>query len=312
MPTYQPRSGGTAVKTNGGTAQASSNQNGLLPYGCSDTSGSATAQSCTTTPSFTPTAGNCIAYNTTTANTGALTLNVNSSAADAVQKWLGTALAAGDMPAGYTVPLCFDGSHWQMMTIGNAPSGGGSSGALTNITGSGQITASGCTQSASTGGKCAISGSSTAAVTFSVLPGTYNEILIKWYGGSTSGSAINARMTFNGDTGSNYAANGYYQGGGSAPASGGAASQSFCAAGTLSSAAASSQEIELPGYADTSFDKTGWSQIDSFSSVSSTSDNYQQVYDCLWANTAAITSITITMPTSDFAAGTKFFVYGVQ
>lgn len=122
---------GTNVNVNGGSTLATSTQNGLLPYKCSDTSGSATAQSCTTTPSFTPTAGNCISYNTTTANTGALTLNVDSSAADAVQKWLGTALASGDMPANKTVPLCFDGTNWQMMTIGNAPTGAFQYSALT-------------------------------------------------------------------------------------------------------------------------------------------------------------------------------------
>ena len=100
--------------------------NGLIPTVCSDTSGSGTAQSCTTSPSFTPQAGNCLAYNTTTANSGAgLTLNVNSLGAKSVAKWLGTtALVAGDIPANKTVNMCYDGTLWEAMTIGNAPTSG--------------------------------------------------------------------------------------------------------------------------------------------------------------------------------------------
>lgn len=96
------------------------------PLICADTSGSGTAQICTTSPTFVPAANDCVVYTTTTANSGALTLNVNSSAADAVQKWLGTAVASGDVPANHAQLACLDGSsHWQLSTIGNAPSGGG-------------------------------------------------------------------------------------------------------------------------------------------------------------------------------------------
>jgi uncharacterized cupin superfamily protein len=96
----------------------------VTPLNCSDSSGSATAQSCTTTPSFTPAKGDAIVYYTTTANTGALTLNVNSTSAAAVQKWEGTALASGDIKANVPVWMTFDGTNWQAQTIGNAPSGG--------------------------------------------------------------------------------------------------------------------------------------------------------------------------------------------
>ena len=100
------------------------------PLQCSDTSGSGTTQSCTTSPSFTPAAKDCITYNTTTTNTGALTLNVNSQGAKAVQKWLGSALVAGDVVANKPQYACYDGTNWQVMTIGNAPSAGG----VTSIT----------------------------------------------------------------------------------------------------------------------------------------------------------------------------------
>jgi len=95
---------------------------------CADASGSGTAQTCTTSPTFTPAAKDCINYTPGTKNTGALTLNVNSSSAAPVQKWLGTVLASGDMVSGKTVTACYDGTNWQVMTIGNAPSGGGGGG----------------------------------------------------------------------------------------------------------------------------------------------------------------------------------------
>ena len=99
----------------------------VLPLTCADSSGSGTAQSCSTTPSFTPASGDCIVYSTTTSNTGALTVNVNSLGAKAVQKWLGSALASGDLPLTVSVQMCYDGTHWQLPVIGNAPSGAVSS-----------------------------------------------------------------------------------------------------------------------------------------------------------------------------------------
>jgi hypothetical protein len=132
---------GNATLINGGSVPASASVLGTnsskqliadtahltaLPLQCSDTSGSGTAQVCNTTPTFAPAKGDWIIYYTTTTNTGALTLNVNSNGATAVQKWEGTALASGDVQGNIPVAMLFDGTHWQVSTIGNAPSGGGS------------------------------------------------------------------------------------------------------------------------------------------------------------------------------------------
>ena len=92
---------------------------------CPDTSASGTAQVCNTTPTFTPVAGSCVTYTTTTANTGAgLTLNVNSLGAKSVAKWQGsTTLSANDVLANKEVLACYDGTTWELATIGNAPGG---------------------------------------------------------------------------------------------------------------------------------------------------------------------------------------------
>ena len=127
---------GTAISV--GTESFSAGASNLTTINtCNDTSGSGTAQVCSTSVSFTPTSGSCITYSTTTQNSGTgLTVNVNSLGAKSVAKWLGTTtLAAGDVPAGQAVLMCYSGTVWNLTTIGNAPSGGGTL-AESSLTGS--------------------------------------------------------------------------------------------------------------------------------------------------------------------------------
>lgn len=93
---------------------------------CADTSGSATAQVCSTSPTFTLATNDAILYTTTTGNTGDLTVAVNGGSAIHVRKWLGSSvLASGDLPANKPVLLVYDGTYLEIDTIGNAPSGAG-------------------------------------------------------------------------------------------------------------------------------------------------------------------------------------------
>lgn len=115
------------------------------PLQCNDTTTSGTTQTCTTAPSFTPAAKDCVVYNTTTTNTGALTLNVNSSSAAPVKKWLGTALVAGDVVANKPQLACYDGTNWLLSTIGNAPGTGSG-----NVTAAGTLTSHGVVLGAGT------------------------------------------------------------------------------------------------------------------------------------------------------------------
>lgn len=160
---------------------------------CSDTSGSGTAQSCTTSPSFTPVAGSVIVYTTSTPNSGtSLTINVNSLGAKPVAKWQNTTtLAAHDILSGVYVLMTYDGTNWEASTIGNAPSGGG--GNYVNIGGS--VTWSGCTFSA---GACAFSSSS--AITISSIPGTYLHLRVVVSGFDTAANTGTIVASFNGDT----------------------------------------------------------------------------------------------------------------
>ena len=134
----------TSVKVNGGTALSTENQVGLLPYLCADTSGSGTAQSCTTTPSFTPQVGNCLVYTTTTPNSGtSLTLNVDSSGPLTVQipsasGWVGV-YAASQIPANTPLTICYYENvdsvfMWNVQQTGTVSAGSGGVPSVNSIT----------------------------------------------------------------------------------------------------------------------------------------------------------------------------------
>jgi len=131
-------------------SQISPNQILGLPFaGCADTSGSGTAQSCNTSPTFAPVVlpgSACVAYATTTTNSGTgLTVNVNSLGAKSVaipsgSGWT-TTLTASIIPANKPILMCYDGSHWDVIQTGTG-SGGGSISPCA-VDGSGNLTCPG-------------------------------------------------------------------------------------------------------------------------------------------------------------------------
>jgi hypothetical protein len=188
--------------------------------------------------------------------------------------------------------------------------GGSGGGALTNITGSSQITASGCVQSSSVGGTCAVSGSSTSVVTLSVIPGTYSALTIVAYGTDTVGLQVPVDLTINGDTGSNYSINGIYQNGSNAPTANANISEPNCEAMLLSSTGISAATFYILGYANTAFPKSISVPNVAVTNTASVTDNRVSQYGCAWNNTAAITSVTFTMTSGDFSSGMVFAIYG--
>jgi hypothetical protein len=98
------------------------------PWLCADTSSSATTYTCTTTPTFTPAAGDAVTFSAVNqTNSGASTLNVDGHGAKPITKWQSsTALASGDLVASAAVTMVYDGTNWELATQGQAPAGGGS------------------------------------------------------------------------------------------------------------------------------------------------------------------------------------------
>lgn len=77
--------------------------------------GTANALTLAVTPAPTLAAGLGLLIKVATSNTGAATLNVNGSGAVPIVRRDGSALQAGDLPAGGMVQLSHDGAEWQMV-----------------------------------------------------------------------------------------------------------------------------------------------------------------------------------------------------
>lgn len=118
--------GTSLLYSNGSAISLATAHRGSVMFACADSSGSGTAQSCTSAPTFTLATGDLIIYSTTTQNTGDVTLAVNSGAAVHLRKYQGSSvLASGDLKANVPVPLVYDGTYWEIgADLGNAPAGG--------------------------------------------------------------------------------------------------------------------------------------------------------------------------------------------
>ena len=78
-------------------------------------SGSGSAYTCSTSPSFTPAAGDRIQFKADVASTGSATLAVNGASAATFKKWGATSnIVAGDLQAGHWVSVIYDGTYWQL------------------------------------------------------------------------------------------------------------------------------------------------------------------------------------------------------
>jgi hypothetical protein len=126
----------TVNKINGGPVSASTNllatnassqpiaataHNESVPRSCATTN-TGNAYSCSTTPTFTPVAGDTISINFNAANTGSATLAVNGSAAATIKKWgNSSSLTSNDLLAGHWISATYDGTYWQLEgQLGNA------------------------------------------------------------------------------------------------------------------------------------------------------------------------------------------------
>jgi hypothetical protein len=104
------------VMGNGASApSAATSHNHSAIANCVAASGSGTAYTCSTAPTFTPASGDHIQFKADVANTGAATLAVNGATAASIYKWgNSSALVANDLLAGHWISATYDGSHWQL------------------------------------------------------------------------------------------------------------------------------------------------------------------------------------------------------
>lgn len=144
-----------------------------------------------------------------------------------------------------------------------------------------------------------------ASVDFTSIPGTYDDLELVFYGKhATSTGAVSIRLTINNDTtDANYKRSYQYadSGGGS-----GGANVADRVTAQVNGTGPTLAKWVIPRYPDTTFQKVYGSEV-----VNSGTSLVQ--YGSLWANTAAITRLTLTfIDGTNFAVGTRVRLYGLK
>jgi len=160
-------------------------------------------------------------------------------------------------------------------------------------------------------------GSAVASVTFSSIPSTYTDLLLK---ASTrqSGDADGYQMgiRFNGSSVSEYSRKVIY-GYGSAVSNGSGSSESFARiafaqSSTYTANTFNNFEIYIPNYTSSNYKSFS---SDAVSENNATGVYAQALYAGLWSNNAAITSVTLSEYAgsgTDFVQYSTFYLYGIK
>ena len=153
-------------------------------------------------------------------------------------------------------------------------------------------------------------GSSSASVTFSSIPQTYTDLLLKVSVRGSSGSFQSIRMTVNGAT-TNYSNRRLYGDGA------GAYSDSSTPAWLIQTAVSSvsetantfgNAEFYIPNYTDSQYKSVS---VDSVAETNATTA-YAFLSTGLWSQTTAISSIGLSMSSGDFVQYSTFYLYGIK
>ena len=154
--------------------------------------------------------------------------------------------------------------------------------------------------------------SSAASITFSAIPSTYTDLVVRWSARSDTTNNL-MKISFNSDSATNYSdvmllvfsgspasasnSNGNYLTGASGMDTTAETASTF-----------SSTELYIPSYTA--------SQNKPMSYTTAREDNSSTVYlrahAHLWRNTAAITSIALAPNTGNLVSGSSFYLYGIK
>lgn len=157
-------------------------------------------------------------------------------------------------------------------------------------------------------------GSDAASVDFTSIPATYENLIVEWVVRGTASTAWPwLYCQVNGDTTSNYGSMTLHNSGSGAATDSQATTKWYCGytvGATGTTGFAGSGRMWLPGYARTVFNKTFFSQ---FSAQYGANGNTAQVGTSqgAWGSTAAISSLSFTIETASFKAGSVFTLYGI-
>lgn len=159
--------------------------------------------------------------------------------------------------------------------------------------------------------------SSAASVTFSAIPATFTDLVVRISARTTEAGPNDIIIyTLNGNTGSNYSQTTLI-GNASNVISNRNTSAANIRAGYTSGATATantfgSTEIYIPSYTVTQNKQTGNSSVAENNSAS-TADTYINANAGLFRITAAITSVAFTsINANNFVSGSSFYLYGIK
>ena len=156
------------------------------------------------------------------------------------------------------------------------------------------------------------------AFTFSSIPATYSSLQIRAIARDTPNvsGVTGYRLTFNGDTATNYATH-YLQGDGTSATAVGIASTTriIIQGGEVRGATThptiyGASIIDILDYASTT--KTKTTKAFAGGDVNGVAAGIIALNSGLWNSTAAVTSLTITAASTSFAASSTFALYGIK
>ena len=148
-------------------------------------------------------------------------------------------------------------------------------------------------------------GSAAASVTFSSISGSYTDLVLVISGSGTIGNDV--RLQFNGDTGSNYSYTTLSGTGSSAVTNRATGEDSFPLTyygGISTTLGATNQIGYIMNYSNSTTYKTVLTRANNASSGVTTNV-------AMWRSTAAITTVLVYPPTTNFGTGSTLTLYGI-
>jgi hypothetical protein len=159
----------------------------------------------------------------------------------------------------------------------------------------------------------AIGTGSSGTITFSSIPSTYKHLQIRALArGTFADNNTYPDVRFNGDTGSNYSWH-ILDGNGSSASAGGAANQTSAGVPTFTAGNSTANifgvmVMDILDYTNTNKNKT----VRYLGGHDQNGAGILRFGSGAWRNTAAITSITFTVSSQNWATNTQFALYGIK
>jgi len=149
----------------------------------------------------------------------------------------------------------------------------------------------------------------TASITFSSIPATYTDLLVKYSSRCNAAAVQNMAITLNGST-SNFTYRSLYGGGSVSPGSGSGSTNlvGIAEANNYTANTFDNGEIYIPNYASANFKSISADSV----TETNASEAYIQLFATLWSNTAAITSVGLATTSGSFLQYSSFYLYGIK